>query len=78
MGSPHGPFSQTPRRGCGGALSLRVELSFPRTGWRLTPFSVPLNCCFANWDKVSGIVAKSWKTEKAADSVAVAAQSLHW
>ena len=31
--------------------------------------------CFANWDKLPGIVAKSWKTEKVEDFVAVAAQS---
>ena len=31
--------------------------------------------CFANWDKLPGIVAKSWKTEKVEDLVAVAARS---
>lgn len=31
--------------------------------------------CFANWDKLPAIVAKSWKTEKVEDLVAVAAQS---
>ena len=31
--------------------------------------------CFANWDKLPAIVAKSWKTEKVEDLVAAAAQS---
>ena len=31
--------------------------------------------CCANWDKLSVIVAKSWKTEKVEDLVAAAAQS---
>ena len=31
--------------------------------------------CFANWDKLPAIVAKSWKTETVEDLVAVAAQS---
>ncbi|CAK9020269.1 SAM domain-containing protein (Fragment), partial [Durusdinium trenchii] len=31
--------------------------------------------CFANWDKLPGIVAKSWKTEKVEDLVAAASQS---